>query len=418
MTPAQTHDHTMNYLYSQCEDIACRSIAPIMDTPAVKFHYSAKVRAPKEYNVFMSAVKTTVEAYNATFNESIFVSPVKIQSYLIALAVGDLEQKSLGTSEGGVPIGVITEPGMMAKAEAEFKNLAVWFNAVAIYFPSTKYPWPQYDILVLPPSFPMGGMENPMLTFVSPTVIVGDKSQVFVAAHEMAHSWTGNSVTCADWSNFWLNEGFTVFAQRKSSELIDGLDFAKVSAYIGNQTAYSSMEGYGYWNSYSSLHPNIGKDLPDNSFSTVPYEKGFQFLYYIQSLLGDKLFGDMIDEYIHENALTSVKWQVFQAKVESFVDAHEDAKTAREIKAKIDWEAWVYGPGLAPIQQDFTTPLLLESQAMAEEYITLQGLSSPANYQNYNSKYYSNLKVIFIQQLVLKEKDVGLVILEKIDADL
>ena len=109
---------------------------------------------------------------------------------------------------------------------------------------------------------------------------------------------------------------------------------------------------------------------------------------------------------------------MFQAKVESFIDAHENAHTAREIKAKIDWEAWVYGPGLAPIQQDFTTPLLLESQAMAKEYITLQGLSSPANYQNYNSKYYSNLKVIFIQQLVLKEKDIGLVILEKIDADL
>lgn len=160
----------------------------------------------------MSATKTTIEAWNSTFTETIFVSPVKIQSYLIAIAVGDLEEKSLGTSTGGIPIGVITEPGMMASAEAEFKNLAVWFNAVQVYFPSTKYPWPQYDILVLPPSFPFGGMENPMLTFVSPTVIVGDKSQVYVAAHEMAHSWTGNLVTCADWANFWLNEGFTVFA--------------------------------------------------------------------------------------------------------------------------------------------------------------------------------------------------------------
>jgi len=127
----------------------------------------------------------------------------------------------------------------------------------------------------------MGGMENPMLTFVSPTVIVGDKSQVYVAAHEMAHSWTGNTVTCENWSNFWLNEGFTVFVQRKSAEKVNGAEFTMVSAFIGNQSAYEAMETYGYWNSYSSIHPNIRQDLPDNSFSVIPYEKGYQFLYYI-----------------------------------------------------------------------------------------------------------------------------------------
>jgi len=284
----------MSYLYSQCEDIACRSIAPMMDTPAVKFRYSAKIRAPKEYKVFMSAIKTGTEVYNATFSETIFHSPVKIQSYLIAIAVGDLEEKVLPTNST-VPIGIITEAGQMPSAYSEFGELTMWFNEVASLFPSTKYPWPKYDILVLPPSFPMGGMENPMLTFVSPTVIVGDKSQVYVAAHEMAHSWTGNTVTCADWANFWLNEGFTVFAERKASEHLVGLDFSKVAAYIGNASAYGSMEAEGYWNSYSSLHPNIGTDLPDNSFTVIPYEKGFQFLWYIQSLIGDKLMGDLID---------------------------------------------------------------------------------------------------------------------------
>jgi leukotriene-A4 hydrolase len=178
----------------------------------------------------------------------------------------------------------------------------------------------------------MGGMENPMLTFASPTTIVGDKSQVFVAAHEMAHSWTGNTVTCEDWANFWLNEGFTVFVERKSSQAIKGLDFAKVAAYIGNQTMYESMETYGYWNSYSSLHPNVRSDGPDNSFSVIPYEKGFQFLWFIQSILEHKLMNELIDEFIHENAFTSVKWPTFQKKTEAFFDKHFNEDDARAYK--------------------------------------------------------------------------------------
>lgn len=188
----------------------------------------------------------------------------------------------------------------------------MWFNTVAEYFPRNPYAWPKYDILVLPPSFPFGGMENPMLTFVSPTVVVGDKSQVDVCAHEMAHSWTGNTVTCADWDNFWLNEGFTVFVERHTQGVVKGTDFAKVAAYIGNQSAYEAMEIYGMWNSYSSLHPNVRDQAPDDSFSVIPYEKGYQFLYYIQSFIGVKLMNELIDEYIFENRYTSVKWQVFQ----------------------------------------------------------------------------------------------------------
>jgi len=211
----------------------------------------------------------------------------------------------------------------------------------------------------------MGGMENPMLTFVSPTVIVGDKSQVYVAAHEMAHSWTGNTVTCADWANFWLNEGFTVYIERKASERAIGLDFSKVAAFIGNASAYESMETMGYWNSYSSLHPNVRTDLPDNSFTVIPYEKGFQFLYFIESLIGDKFMGDLIDQYIAENQFTSVKWQVFQAKTEAFITKAFPAEEGASIIRSIDWNTWVYGPGLAPVWQDFSTPLLKESQAMA-----------------------------------------------------
>lgn len=128
----------------------------------------------------------------------------------------------------------------------------------------------------------MGGMENPLLTFASPTIITGDRSQVDVATHEIAHSWTGNLVTCENWSNFWFNEGFTVFEERKATAKLHDADFSKVSAFLGNISMYSDMLGYGLNNSYSSLYPIIGDDLPDDSFSEIPYEKGFQYLYFIE----------------------------------------------------------------------------------------------------------------------------------------
>lgn len=173
----------------------------------------------------------------------------------------------------------------MEAVATELASLPELLNRVEKYL--TSYIWGNYTILILPPSFPFGGMENPLLTFASPTIITGDKSQVYVATHEIAHSWTGNEVTCENWSNMWLNEGFTVFEERKVSAQIHGTDFSLVNAYLGNISMYQDMQGFGMNNNYSSLHPDIGTDMPDNSFSTIPYEKGFQLLYYLETLLGE-----------------------------------------------------------------------------------------------------------------------------------
>ena len=174
----------------------------------------------------------------------------------------------------------------------------------------TPYIWGNYTILVLPPSFPYGGMENPHLTFASPTIIVGDKSQVYVATHEICHSWTGNDVTCENWSNMWLNEGFTVFEERKVSgkyyaaKGIDG--FNKVEAILGNASLWDDISNYGVDNSYSSLYPVLNGHSPDDSFSNVPYEKGYQFLVYLESLMGEDNFQDFLRTYILKHSLTSI----------------------------------------------------------------------------------------------------------------
>ncbi len=208
-----------------------------------------------------------------------FQNNIKMPSYLVAIAVGNL-----AVAPAGSRANIIAEPGPDALDfyANELYNTTGLLNMTEEYL--TPYIWGSYSILVLPPSFPYGGMENPLLTFASPTIIVGDGSQVYVATHEIAHSWTGNEVTCKDWSNMWLNEGFTVFEERKVSERVHGTEFAKIEAQLGNVSLWDDMNSFGLANNFSSLYPILTDSSPDDSFSEVPYEKGFQFLTYLESL--------------------------------------------------------------------------------------------------------------------------------------
>jgi len=410
MTKEQTACKTMEYLFTQCEDIACRSVAPMQDTPANRITYEAKVTVPNGFVVKMSANETNMEVVGnkTTFY---FENKIAMPSYLIAMAIGDLEYRSLGERTG-----VITEPCRIDAVADELVELPDFLDKAEAYL--TPYIWGNYTILILPPSFPMGGMENPLLTFASPTIITGDKSQVDVAIHEIAHSWTGNEITCENWSNFWLNEGFTVFEERKVSAQLHDEDFSKVNAFIGNISATSDMLGYGIGNNYSSLYPLVENNFPDDSFSTVPYEKGFQLLYYMETeLLGADNMQKLLRQYITKFSLTSVNYMDFKGEFEAFVDATYEAAEATTIKGKMDWETWVKSPGLAPVFLDFTTPALNESSDLADQYITLAGASSPSNFEDFKG-WYSSLQVIMLTQLNTRKEDVNPTIMAKIDADL
>jgi leukotriene-A4 hydrolase len=234
-------------MYTQCEDIACRSVAPMQDSPANRITYSAKVTVEKKFDVRMSANRTDVQM-NDTHAFFSYSNTIAMPSYLIAIAIGDLARKQIGSRTG-----VITEPCRIDAVAWELGDLETYLDYAEDYL--TPYIWGHYDIIILPPSFPMGGMENPLLTFASPTIITGDKSQVEVAIHEIAHSWTGNEVTCQNWSNMWLNEGFTVFEERKVSARLHNANYSYVNAYIGNISMVSAMQGFGLNNNYSALYP-------------------------------------------------------------------------------------------------------------------------------------------------------------------
>lgn len=237
-----------------------------------------------------------------------------------------------------------------------------------------------------------------------------------MATHEIAHSWTGNEVTCENWANLWLNEGFTVFEERKVSAEIHGKDFSLVNAYLGNISMYGDMVEYGLDNSYASLHPEIGTDKPDNSFSEIPYEKGFQILFYLETLMGADHVQALIQKHIQTHSQQSVIYEDFIMVFDDYLEENFSVDDAEKIKNAMDWETWVKAPGLPPVTLDFKTKELVESQHLATEYINGGG-KSPANYTEYNS-WYSSLKVVFLEQLIESYDKVDLALIKKIDDDL
>jgi leukotriene-A4 hydrolase len=223
LTAAQTAGRKQPFLFSQAQAIQARSFIPLQDLPGVRATYEATLHVPKELVAVMAAEMTPGTAGSGVFK---FKMPQAIPSYLIALAVGDLAFKSMGTRTG-----VWAEPVTVEAAAREFADTEKMIVATeALYGP---YRWERYDLLVLPPSFPFGGMENPRLTFATPTVIAGDKSLVSLVAHELAHSWSGNLVTNATWPDFWLNEGVTTYLERRIIEAVYGKPRADMEAMIG-----------------------------------------------------------------------------------------------------------------------------------------------------------------------------------------
>ncbi|MCK5279376.1 MAG: aminopeptidase, partial [Cyclobacteriaceae bacterium] len=225
LKPEQTADKTTPFLFTQSQAILARSWIPLQDSPGVRFTYTAKVKVPKGYIALMSA-----ENPQETSNDGIyhFKMDQPIPSYLIALAVG-----KIGFAPVGERTGIYAEPSMLERSREEFSEMEkMLIIAEKLY---GRYRWDRYDLIVLPPSFPFGGMENPRITFATPTIIAGDKSLISLVAHELAHSWSGNLVTNATWNDFWLNEGFTVYFENRIMEALKGKDYSDMLSTLSYQ---------------------------------------------------------------------------------------------------------------------------------------------------------------------------------------
>lgn len=344
------------YVFSQLEAIHARSLFPCFDTPSVKSTFTASIESPLP--VVFSGIR--IEDTSKDTNIYRFEQKVPIPAYLIGIASGDLSSAPIGPRST-----VYTEPFRLKDCQWEFENDVEKFiqTAEKIIF---EYEWGTYDILVNVDSYPYGGMESPNMTFATPTLIAHDRSNIDVIAHELAHSWSGNLVTNCSWNHFWLNEGWTVYLERRIIGAIHGEPTRHFSALIGWSDLQNSIDSMKDPERFSTLVQNLNDNTdPDDAFSTVPYEKGFNLLFHLETILGGKAeFDPFIRHYFKKFAKKSL--DTFQ-----FLDTlYEFYPEKKEILDSVDWETWLYKPGMPP-RPHFITALADNVYQLADKWVEM-----------------------------------------------
>ena len=330
LAPSMTEGKKQPFMFSQSQQIHARSWVPLQDTTQVRFTYSAHVTAPNNAMVLMSADNDPDAARDGDYS---FTMPQAIPSYLMAIAAGDLVFKPISERSG-----VWAEPAMVEKAAAEFEDTEKMIQtAESLYGP---YRWGRYDILVLPPSFPYGGMENPRLTFATPTVIVGDKSLVSLVAHELAHSWSGNLVTFSTSRDAWLNEGLTSYVENRLVEALFGKDQAAMESAIAREELKQEFTEDNKPLQRLAIKPG-DLDDPDNNLTGTVYTKGAWFMEALEKRFGREAFDAFLRGYFDHFAFQSIDTTQFRDyAIANLLQKHPGTMSQEE------FDAWLYEPGV------------------------------------------------------------------------
>lgn len=319
------------FLFTQSQAILARTWIPCQDSPGIRITYNATVEVPNGLMALMSAVNPTEKNDSGVYT---FEMNQPIPSYLLALAVGDVEFRSVGEHTG-----VYATPDLIDAAEYEFAEMEqLLVSAEALY---GKYAWERYDLLVLPAAFPFGGMENPRLTFATPTIIAGDRSLVSLVAHELAHSWSGNLVTNSTWDDFWLNEGFTVYFEQRIMEAVYGREISEMLACLSYQGLVDEVDAIMDLNPNDThLRLHLKDRNPDDGMTAIAYDKGYMFLRLMEETVGRENFDSFLNTYFTENAFKVMDTDNFIEYLKS------NLLNTPELLASVNLEAWIDGAGL------------------------------------------------------------------------
>ncbi|GJI96593.1 aminopeptidase [Duganella caerulea] len=351
MSPQQTMSGKRPFMFSQSEEINARSWAPVQDTPAVRFTYSARIEAPAGMRVVMSA-ENDQNATGAGGWKFKMAQP--IPSYLLAIAIGEIDVRTIGPRSA-----VYAEPARIEAAAYELADTEKMISAAeGLYGP---YRWERYDMIVLPPSFPIGGMENPRLTFLTPTMIAGDRSLVDLIAHELAHSWSGNLVTNASWKHFWLNEGFTTYVTTRIVEKLYGEEVAEMNLQVEQEEALASLPSIP-----AAKQALVTRDADTSAASYTDsglvYPKGAWLLRTLEQRAGREVFDPFLRGWFDQHAFKSATTDEFVAYLKkNLLDVHPDVMSQAEL------DEWLYGAGIPASARHAASPRLaaLDAQRTA-----------------------------------------------------